>query len=142
MTGYNHTLAGAIIAVTVPLPLMPLVAFVSHFVLDAFPHFGNHPGFALRTTRFKHLLLLDGSLCIGGVILAISLFPEYWWMIGIGTFLAALPDFMWLLWRGKVEWLNGFFRFAGWIQWGERPWAYPLEVGYALIFTAILLLLA
>lgn len=142
MTGYNHTLAGALIAVALPTPLTPIAAFASHFLLDAFPHFGNSDRFALGTPAFRRLLLLDGALCIFSLAFAIWLFPHLWWLIALCAFLSALPDFMWLLWRGKVRSLEWFFRFSSWIQWGERPWAYPLELFYAAIFTGWLLLLS
>ena len=39
MTGTNHALSGAVIATFLPAPVAIPVAFMSHFVLDAIPHF-------------------------------------------------------------------------------------------------------
>ncbi len=41
MTGFNHAVTGALIAGAVGNPFLAIpLAFASHFVLDAIPHFG------------------------------------------------------------------------------------------------------
>lgn len=147
MTGFNHTLAGSIIAVLVPAPLVPLVAFVSHFVLDALPHFGRHPKITTingkLSRNFKRLLVLDAILCFAALFFAWWLFPNKWLIITVGAFFSALPDFLWLLQpRAKSRLARAFFRFATIIQWGERPWGWVLEIVYAAYFALTLLYLA
>lgn len=142
MTGYNHTLAGCIIAVVSPAPLAPILALGSHFVMDAMPHFGRSARFSPYTAGFKRLLVLDGLLCCLSLGLSLWLFPESWWLLVICSAAATLPDFLWLLQLKKVSWFANYFRFASWIQWGERPWAYPLEVIYGLILLVTLVSLS
>lgn len=142
MIGFNHTLIGAIVAVTTPAPLVPVVALVSHFVADAMPHFGRHPKITVDeqgrySPAFKKLLVVDAVVCFAVLFFAWWLFPQQWFVITVGAFFATLPDFMWLL-KGRVAWLDGFFRFASWIQWGERPWGWVLELAYCGIFAAVL----
>lgn len=141
MTGFNHTLAGCIIAVIVPAPLAPFVAFASHFVLDATPHFGRSHRFVPYNKDFIRFLVVDGLLCVAALVFSISRFPHLWWLMIICAAAATLPDFMWLL-KHRVKWLNGFFRFAHWIQWGERPWAWIFDLAYGMIFVTILLKLS
>lgn len=141
MTGFNHTLAGALAAVIVPAPIAPIVALVSHFIFDAFPHFGRHPKLYPYTKGFKWLLVGDAALCIAALALALLLFPDRWLMILICTFVSTLPDFLWPL-DGKVKWMQPFFKFASDIQWGERPWGWILELIYGAIFTTWLILLS
>jgi hypothetical protein len=141
MTGYNHTLAGAIAAIALPAPIAPLAALVSHFIFDAFPHFGRHPVLKPYTSSFVSLLIVDGMLCILSLIFALALFPDKWIIILVCTFFSTLPDFLWLL-EGRVRSLEGFFKFASDIQWGERPWGWTLEIFYGIIFTTILVLLS
>lgn len=148
MTGTNHTLAGAIIAVLIPAPLVPIVAFVSHFILDAVPHFGNQPwmptsGAQPYSKIFKYWLLLDAVGCFAALFFAWWLFPDKWLIITIGTFFAAGPDFLWLLEpHAHSRFARTFFSFAKKIQWAELPWGWVLEIAYAIIFTWILVKLA
>lgn len=141
MTGFNHTLAGCLIAVVVPAPLAPFAAFMSHFLLDATPHFGRDKEFVPYNHNFIMLLIFDGILCVAALAFSIWLFPHLWWLMIICSAASTLPDFMWIL-RGKVTWLNGFFAFASMIQWGERPWGWTLEIIYGTIFLSILVALS
>lgn len=141
MTGFNHSLAGCLVAAIVPPPLAPIVAFASHFLLDAMPHFGRDPAFKPYNHNFVMLLIFDAVLCFAALGVGLYLFPEHRLLTIVCTFLATLPDFMWLL-RGRVNWLKGFFRFAGWVQWGERPWGWMLEVIYGCLLTGLLFSLA
>lgn len=148
MTGTNHTLVGAIIAVTLPPPLVPAVALISHFVLDALPHFGRHPEINPGDRRhypkiFKYWLVGDAILCFTALFGAWALFPNKWLIITIGAFFAAGPDFLWLLEpHAKTRWAKKFFAFAKWIQWGERPWGWILEIIYGFLFASLLFTLS
>ena len=61
MTATNHALTGAIIGFTVVAPLAFLVAILSHFVLDAIPHFGaNVPdNMHIKNIWFKKYLVAE-----------------------------------------------------------------------------------
>ena len=140
MTGFNHTLAGAIIAVIVPVPFVPLVALASHFMMDALPHFGESIVFRPYNRAFKGLLVIDAILCFTALFFAWWLFPEHKVIITIGTFFAAAPDFLWLL-DSKVKWLRGFFRFAKKIQWKEIPEGWTYELLYSVFMVMALIFL-
>lgn len=140
MIGFNHTMAGVIIAVTVPPIYVPIVALLSHFVMDALPHFGESETFKPYTKAFKILLFFDALLCFLVLGFGLWLFPTLWPIIILGTFFATAPDFMWLL-DNKVRWLRKYFVFAKKIQWAESPdgWTYE-HIYFALMFVALVLL--
>jgi len=139
MLAFNHILAGSIVAVTVPAPLVPVVAFVSHFVLDMFPHaFGEEPPYS----RFlKIQIIIDAVICVPVIIFLFVLFPHQWPIVSIGAFFGLLPDFLWLLWRRGPKWLDKILDFAHWIQWGERPygWIFDALYGFLMIFALVVL---
>ena len=138
MLGFNHALAGSIIAIITPAPLVPAVALASHFVMDVMPHFGNSDTVKPYTASFKRLLVADALLCIAGVALAIWLFPDMWFMIGVGSFFATLPDMLWPLWHHGPKWLDRFLDWAHWIQWGERPYGWIFDAFYAMLMVIFL----
>lgn len=141
MTGFNHTLAGCLVAAIIPAPLAPLAAFASHFVLDAMPHFGHSANITPYNQNFIRLLVVDGIFCVLSLAYGLLLFPHLWWLMILCSATSTLPDFMWLL-RGKIRRLDGFFKFAEVIQWGERPWGWMLEIIYALLFASLLYILS
>ena len=140
MLGFNHTLAGSIIGVVVPVPAIPFVALASHFILDAMPHYGNDNRILKGSRGFHKLLALDGLLCFLSMVFAILLFPNLWLQIGFGVLFSVLPDFLWLFktWLHTPSWI---LHFMDWVQWGERPWGYILEIIYAVIFLATILVI-
>lgn len=142
MTGFNHTLAGAIIAIATPSPFQPLLAFLSHYVLDATPHFGRDSRFVPYNKAFLRLLTVDAVLCFAALGFAIALFPNRWWLLIICTAAATLPDFMWALRKWSPAWLRPQFTLHHKIQWGERPYGWIFELLYALIGVVVLLALA
>lgn len=142
MLGFNHALSGSIIAVLTPAPLVPLVALVSHFVLDLTPHFGNSDRVYPYTRSFKLWLTIDALLCLTVLGFAVTLFPDKWLIISIGTFFATLPDFLWLLYHKWQPWFDTFLNWAEWIQWGERPYGWIFDAFYGLIMVFVLYALA
>lgn len=138
MLGFNHTLAGCIIAVVTPAPLVPAIALGSHFIMDAVPHFGNSERVKPYTRSFKILLVFDAVACTSILLGAIVLFPDKWLVLSVGALFATLPDFMWIA-RGHVPMLASFFRFAEWIQWGERPYGWIYDGLYAAFGVVILI---
>lgn len=142
MLGFNHALSGSIIAVLVPAPLVPFVAAGAHFILDMTPHFGASKTVYPYTKQFKILLITDGILCIASTLFAMLLFPDKWFIIGVGAFFGALPDALWPLWRRGPKWLDKFLDWAQFIQWGERPYGWIFDAFYGIIMAIILYLLA
>jgi hypothetical protein len=137
MLAFNHILAGSIVAVVVPAPLVPVVAFVSHFLLDMTPHaFGEEPPYS----RFlKIQIAVDAVISVIAIVFLLWLFPpSQWFIVGVGAFFGLLPDFLWLLWRRGPKWLDKFLDFAHWIQWGERPYGWIFDAFYGFIMVAAL----
>jgi hypothetical protein len=140
MTGFNHTLAGTIVAVIIPTPLVPIIALLSHFLLDTFPHFGRSQTVKPYNKKFKLVLIIDAVLCFSFLGLGLYLFPDKQLPIVLGVLFATLPDFLYIL-RDftKAPGLKWFFNFSEKIQWGERPWGWILEILYAVVFIIIIL---
>lgn len=135
----NHALAGSIIALVVNEPLIALsLAFASHFLLDALPHFG-YPGNKGYGEAIKHklsyivtgvdvvlLVLVLGALALTGNGLAV--------MAGL---VAAAPDAIgllnFLIYEKHGRKPGAFFKvfhvkFHRAIQRYERPWGIWVEV--------------
>jgi hypothetical protein len=130
--GSNHVATGAVIGLTISNPVIALpLAFLSHFVLDAAPHFGfKGPGGL--DTLFKHRISY------------FVLIPTILYLIfgtGIWVFLAAIlafsPDFVWIgryiFWERRganpPKYTEGAItRFHARIQWGERPWGIIIDI--------------
>jgi hypothetical protein len=116
----NHSLTGALIALTIDNPLLIApVALVSHYALDSTPHFGiKIDSFADR--RFQRIAWIDSPLALTAAIAAALTHPDRFWLVALGTFFACLPDLYYipqyfLKWP-DVKWLS---RFHGRIQWSE-----------------------
>lgn len=142
MLGFNHSLAGSIVAVLVPTPLVPVVSVAAHFVLDLTPHFGRSESVYPYSKPFKIWLATDALLCIVAALLAMALFPDKWFIIGVGAFFGVLPDLFWPLWHRGPAWLDKFLDWAEWIQWGERPYGWLFDAFYGFLFTFTLFALA
>ena len=140
MLAFNHILAGSIVGAIVPAPAVPAVAFVSHFILDLFPHaHGEEPPYS----RFlKVQIAIDAVLTVVAIGLVLWLFQDRWFIVGVGAFFGLLPDFLWLLWRRGPKWLDKFLDFAHWIQWGERPYGWIFDAFYGFVMIVILFHLA
>ena len=136
MTATNHALTGAIVGLVVGEPGLAIpLAFVSHFVCDALPHFGSQDTNEIRIASkgFRNYLIVDASLCIILVIALAITQPKNWLLAAICAFLAASPDFGWInkfrQARSGKKWHPSFFsKFAGGIQWFQRPIGAVVEV--------------
>jgi len=137
----NHTLAGAVIAVITPAPLVPLAAFVSHFLLDMMPHAdGAEPPLP---KILKIQIAIDLALSPFVFLFTLWLFPDQWLIITIGVFFSVLPDTFWIFWRrGGPVWFQRFLDWAHAIQWGERPYGWKLDAIYAILLAITLYLLS
>jgi len=94
MTITNHVLAGAIIGLTVSNPVAAIVlAFASHFVLDALPHFGyaGPKGYAEALQhRLSYAVAIVTAITSVAVLVFLALQGE--WFAIITGFIAASPD--------------------------------------------------
>lgn len=147
MTATNHALTGAIIGLTIaqPVPAM-ILAVLSHFVLDAIPHFKvDQPDEKLlKTAWFRNYLVTEALFCFLLVVALYMTQPTYWFVPAVCAFLAAAPDLLsinkYLKTRQGKKWQPGLYtKFAGGIQWFQRPIGGVVEV---IWFGASLFILA
>jgi hypothetical protein len=116
----NHVLSGALIgsAVRRPLPAFAL-GVISHFALDAVPHWG---GWGSRQ-RFLRVAVPDGltGLAVIGIVAAVTP-PERRMAVLAGMAGAAAPDLdkPARLWFGRSPWPGAVNRFHSAIQ-NEAP---------------------
>jgi hypothetical protein len=68
MTATNHGLMGIVIGAYMPLPYAIPVAFVSHFILDALPHYGIPQKQRNRSKIYKRVVTVD---TIAALLLAV-----------------------------------------------------------------------
>ncbi len=155
MTGSNHALTGAVIAglVKEPAAALPL-AFASHFIMDAIPHFGvsaeKKEIFVRNKDRaFRVIVGVDSVLLPVSFILV----PHYLrplvpvWLTLACMALAFLPDLFWV-WRffyerrSRLERAKSWFsRFHLWVQWKETPLGVLAEaVWFGLMIWALILI--
>lgn len=137
MVATNHALTGALIGLSIGNPVALPLAFLSHFVLDSIPHFGDDDK-RINKTSFVIQLLADAFLC--GVLVLVLAWSgtANWQLAAFCAFLAASPDFMWMprylrarkgLNESKQS--NFILRFHSWIQWFQRPVGAVVEVVWA-----------
>lgn len=137
MTATNHALTGALIGLTAANPLLAVpLAFASHFVLDAIPHFGASSDETawLRNKNFRLLLIGEAALCVLLVLLLAVTRPRHWLVGAVAAFAAASPDLFYIgRFRRAQEHKplgsrNLFLKFHAAIQWFERPIGAVVEV--------------
>lgn len=147
MTATNHALTGAVIGLVVGQPLIAVpAALASHFVCDALPHFKvNLPDKILLKTRgFRNYLIADASLCVL-LVIALAIFqPQHWLLASVCAFLATSPDLLWInkylkTRRGQHWKRSAFGKFAGNIQWFQRPIGAVVEIAWFAAGVTILL---
>ena len=122
MTAANHALTGTLIAVLIREPVVALpLAFFSHFVCDALPHFDSHFEFGKRSMYVY--LFFDGLavICIlAGLLIGVGL-PSPLLVVACAAF-AMAPDLMWLYY-GVTDKLNRYTTYGSFatfhhkIQW-------------------------
>jgi hypothetical protein len=138
MTATNHALSGALIGAFLPLPIAIPVAFASHFVLDALPHYGIPHNKRNTSRSYRFIVFFDIFFALCFVASAI-MFRK--WKMGILGGVAYSPDSTWAFYyfiQGKnfrIETRNRFMSFHNSIQRLERPWGIYVE----LTLTAIML---
>lgn len=143
MTGFNHVLAGTIVAIAVKDPLFIIpTAFASHFLMDSLPHFGNHPSFLPYNKLFVRYITFDALVCIVVLATAIILSPQDWFILFLGAGFAILPDFAWPYIKSAPAWLQWFYTFHKRIQWAEVPYGWKYEIGYFITGSALYIALS
>jgi hypothetical protein len=163
MTATNHALTGAAIAMLVKRPELAIpAAFLSHFVLDAVPHY-NPPNMTkkyfknyqdawnkkLKLKSFRIIFTADMLLFLVVLLTVPLLAPSHVSPLTVffSAVAAAAPDFdgglkfllrQFGLLRKKTKDNDWFSRYHIAVQWMERPWGIYVElVWLVLIIWAI-----
>ncbi len=133
MTAPNHALTGALIGLTITNPWLALtLAFLSHFVCDAVPHYDPPAANDVQRIRSKRFVLqqvvVGAGLCVALVLGLALARPERWLPAASCAFIATSPDLFWLprfvqirRTRKEVAHWNWFWRFHAWVQWRTGP---------------------
>lgn len=131
MTATNHILSGGLIGALLPLPVAIPVAFVSHFVLDAIPHYSVKSSHRAQSRTYKDVIIADTILSLA---LSITVLVFAKWNMFIGGFVAFAPDITLIHYYFKhgrdlqIKGENALTRFHINIQRLERPWGIAVEV--------------
>lgn len=145
MTATNHALTGAVIGLAVGQPWLAIpLAFGSHFVLDALPHFGSQR-FKPSHRMFIHYLAIEAALCASIVLVLANLHPLNWLLAAVCAFVATSPDFMWakefiLAQKGKSapNPKNWMVKFHSKIQWYQQEPGVLIELSWAIMMVLAL----
>lgn len=136
MIGFNHALAGGLIAKFVPWPFAIPLAIASHFALDMLPHYGI-PHHTRDNSKFwKLFFTLDFFATLG---LALWAIPSGHWAMYFAGQAAVLPDFVWVASVIKTKSFSlkeADSKYERWhkkIQRFERPWGLWVELPLAAI---------
>lgn len=137
MTGTNHFLAGALVAMVAPHPIIAgATALVSHLVLDALPHFGR------SSLRVQNVVVVSDMVCL--MVLVGMMWEANRYLAIICGFLAMALDLIWIpLYRaqllGRHYTLNRIEHALHALQWGERPWGLAIEVPFGVLLFGLLI---
>jgi hypothetical protein len=148
MTATNHILVGSIIGLTIDRPVLALaLALISHFVLDALPHFG-YPGNKGYGEAMKHkqsIIVSAADLVIFSIIILVLVFSNEWFALTTGLF-AIAPDMLgiynYLVFEKNNKSPSNFVRsvhinFHRKLQRYERPWGMWVELVVFLVLVPI-----
>lgn len=138
MTATNHALTGSLIGLMVGSPWLAIpLAFISHFVLDAIPHFGVSDT-KLNTRLFTLYLVVDAIFVLTLLTCIVVLQPASWVAALCGAIAATTPDLMWIpdyvrAHKGKaLAQHRHIVLFHKNIQWFERPIGMLVEVAWSV----------
>ena len=113
MTGFNHGITGAAIAIYVKNPYIAIpLSLVSHYIADTIPHFG----FKLKNVfshQFNNFHKFDFLFSIFLMLVLGLLFPDIKFRIWACMIAAAIPDIIWWFYRKSVKsWPLGLDKFT------------------------------
>lgn len=123
MTTTAHAMTGAAIATVVKKPWLAVpLAFLSHFVCDAIPHFGI--GFSFGGKGMFLWLLIDGLAAMAFAVFLLKKKVANPLLMAVCGFAAMSPDLAWLYYGlhhnlNNVAAMDPISRFHAWIQWSE-----------------------
>jgi hypothetical protein len=141
----NHSLVGALIALTVKQPVLALpLALLSHYVLDTLPHFG-YAGQGYNEALKHPLTYIEQPFSWAAFVLLVVTLRDQGWLVYAAAAVAVSPDLMWpyryfFFERvGKKPPGGGLTNFHRHIQWCERSWGVGVEIVFFGVFFSILL---
>lgn len=143
MTATNHALTGAAIATIIKQPLLAVpLAFVSHFVCDALPHFGLGLQFGSKK-MWRYLQAEAFAMTTIGIFLLIAGTQQTVWLLMLCGFAAMSPDLAWYFYgkkgvQGNPEKMGPISRFHARIQWSETKWGIVPELFWAIVMITII----
>jgi len=118
---------GAAIALVIRQPILAIpLACLSHFALDALPHFGYDGAGFNELLKHRRTWIVESVNIVGVPLLIYLLWGQSLWLYA-AAFAAILPDLMWVYhyFRYENKGLNPpssrIIRFHYKIQWFERP---------------------
>ena len=140
-------MTGALVAIAIRQPYLALpVAFASHFLCDALPHFGFKDQDVFKN-KFNIVLGLDFGTALVAMAIMGVLYPSQAGLVWACMILAASPDLMWLYYRGYIERikfqplvLDPISRFHAWVQWSQTLPGLIVEVAWFILTGTIILL--
>lgn len=150
MTATNHAITGAAIALIVKKPALAIpLAFLSHFLIDALPHFKVR-GEILERNRNKLFWLINfldlGFALVLFVILPVVLKPFVpVWLTYTCMFAGISPDLIWFYRvygevKTKIVKRKGrFSQLHSFIQWSEAPSGIVIEIFWFIGMWSVLI---
>lgn len=145
MTATNHALTGTLIGLTVHPSLLALVlALLSHFVLDAIPHYSDDRN-TISSNGFKYYLIAEATICLVIVVMLVVAKPSNWQLAAVCAFAATSPDFMWMPAYFRTRHGLPFVlpkyalaKFHAKIQWFARPIGAYVELAWLFGITSLI----
>lgn len=135
MTATNHALSGALIAAFLPPPIAIPAAFLSHFVLDAIPHFGFKQKDGSTGQGARTVIYADSMIAMSANIPAIVF--HKWTMLACG-WIAYSPDIPILIHYFRYKNMDGnhhwpFKKRLFTLPHREYRWGIAVEVVLAVV---------
>jgi hypothetical protein len=131
MIALNHVLTGIAVALVIKKPKLAVpLAFLSHFVIDAIPHFGGLAFYQQGSQFFVPILAVDGIFSVIAILIIVRRIPKMAFVVIACALAAFLPDALWFFyyWGGHLKFW--FFQFHQYIQWYEHPPGFFSEAAY------------
>ncbi|HET9173941.1 MAG TPA: hypothetical protein VFN56_01525 [Candidatus Saccharimonadales bacterium] len=96
MQAVNHVVAGSLLAVVLPDPVVVVpLAIASHFAMDSLPHYGNDEHAPLGSRPYFYRIVVDTILSVLIVLFFAGLYPLHAPLIILCALCAILPDLFW-----------------------------------------------
>jgi hypothetical protein len=147
MTAVNHAVFGSLVVAYAGNPIIGLpLAFLSHFLLDAMPHFGAHTVAKPGSHEYKAIIKFD-TFMTASFVLVVG-FAGYragleWWLLPLGGMIGWSPDIMWYKHyksdiAGKPREWDPVRRLHKKIQRFEISWGWAIEMLWFVLLVALL----